>query len=130
MEALQDRFGDRVAFFMVYIHEAHPTDGWQVGINERERILFEQPKTFERREEIAHTMCTQLEISLPCLVDGIDNKTSLAYTAAPDRMYVIGIDGRVVYKGKRGPWGFKPAEIEESLERYLPTIEPPQPDGV
>lgn len=108
---------------MVYIREAHPTDGWQLGINERERVLFEQPKTLSRREEIATTMCAKLDISLPCLIDEIDNRVATDYSAAPDRIYVVGIDGTIVYKGARGPRGFRPEHVAEALEEYLPTIE-------
>ena len=30
---MRDRLGESVEFFVVYIQEAHPTDGWQVDIN-------------------------------------------------------------------------------------------------
>jgi hypothetical protein len=33
----------------------------------------------------------------------------------PDRLYVIGRDGRVVYKGGRGPFGFNAGEMEQAL---------------
>jgi hypothetical protein len=33
MEEIYHRFRDRVAFFVVYVQEAHPTDGWQVDSN-------------------------------------------------------------------------------------------------
>ena len=37
----------------------------------------------------------------------------------PDRLYVIGRDGRVVYKGGRGPFGFKTGEMEQALIMQL-----------
>jgi alkylhydroperoxidase family enzyme len=37
----------------------------------------------------------------------------------PDRLYVIGSDGRVAYKGGRGPFGFSPGEMEQSLVMLL-----------
>jgi hypothetical protein len=37
----------------------------------------------------------------------------------PDRMYVVGRDGRVVYKGGRGPFGFNPDEMEQALIMHL-----------
>jgi hypothetical protein len=33
----------------------------------------------------------------------------------PDRLYVIDAEGRIAYKGGRGPFGFRPAEMEQSL---------------
>ena len=39
----------------------------------------------------------------------MDNTAARAYKAWPDRLYVIGLDGRIALAGARGPWGFKPA---------------------
>ncbi len=33
----------------------------------------------------------------------------------PGRFYLIDRDGKVAYKSGRGPFGFKPAELEQSL---------------
>jgi hypothetical protein len=37
----------------------------------------------------------------------------------PDRLYVIDRDGKIVYKGGRGPFGFKPGEMDQSLLMLL-----------
>ena len=42
MEDLYRRYRDYVAFFVVYVQEAHPTDGWQTDSNVAEGILFRQ----------------------------------------------------------------------------------------
>ncbi len=34
------RYGEQVPFFVVYIQEAHTTDGWQGRDNEREGVLY------------------------------------------------------------------------------------------
>jgi hypothetical protein len=34
-------------------------------------------------------------------------------------MFLIGIDGRVVYAGGLGPWGFKPKELKIAIEKML-----------
>ena len=52
---------------------------------------------------------------MPVLVDGLDDAVGHAYSGMPDRLYVIDRDGRVAYKGGRGPFEFKPAEMEQSL---------------
>ena len=62
-------------------------------------------------------MCSKLEISIPTLIDGIDNKVGSAYSGFPDRMYLIGVDGKIAYKGARGPFGFKPSELENSIKK-------------
>lgn len=107
---------------MVYIREAHPSDGWQVGSNQRQGVVFKQPKTLDARGDIAKKMCSKLEISLPCLLDGIDNKVGKAYAAWPDRLYVVGIDGKISFKGGRGPFGFKPKQAAEALAKQVKKI--------
>ena len=37
----------------------------------------------------------------------------------PDRLYLIDRDGRIAYKGGRGPMGFKPGELEQSVVMLL-----------
>jgi type I thyroxine 5'-deiodinase len=66
-------------------------------------------------------MCvTKLGIELPALVDGPDNRVERAYTAWPDRLYVIDRAGVVAYKSAAGPFGFKPSEVQATLERLVP----------
>jgi hypothetical protein len=52
---------------------------------------------------------------MPTLIDRADNKVNQSYAAWPDRMYVVGKDGKIAYQGGPGPWGFKPAEVEQWL---------------
>jgi len=104
---------------MVYIREAHPVDGWQVGANRREGILIEQPQTFAARLDVAKQMCSKLDIKIPGVIDKLDDRVNKAYSAWPDRLYLVGRDGRIAYKGGRGPRGFRPAELEAAIQREL-----------
>lgn len=110
---------DDVEFYIVYIREAHPTDGRQAGANVREKILVKQPTSFEERLGVAEQMCSSLEISIPTLIDGIDNKVGNAYAGMPDRLYLVGKDGKIAYKGDRGPRGFKPDELAAAIKKEL-----------
>ncbi len=60
-----------------------------------------------------------LKMTVPLLVDGIDDAVGHAYSGMPDRLYIIGKDGRVAYKGGRGPFGFRPVEMEQALALLL-----------
>jgi len=51
-----------------------------------------------------------------------DNRVERAYTAWPDRLYVIGSDGRVAYKSQAGPFGFKTDDVEAALKRIVPKV--------
>ncbi len=52
---------------------------------------------------------------MPLLVDGMDNRVSVAFAAWPERLVVVGADRRIVDPGKPGPWGFSPEEAREHL---------------
>jgi type I thyroxine 5'-deiodinase len=49
------------------------------------------------------------------VLDEFGNSTERAYTGWPDRIYLIDSRGRVVYKSKPGPFGFKPDELKAAL---------------
>jgi hypothetical protein len=103
----------------VYIKEAHPEDGWKVGANEKAGIKVFQPKTVGERTTVAETCAGKLDIKFPVLLDGMDNKVNNDYAAWPDRLYIVGKDGRIAYKGGPGPGGFRTAEMGAALEKLL-----------
>ena len=104
---------------MVYIREAHPSDGWQVGANRSEGIIFEQPATSDGRKAVAESCRLGLDISIPMLLDGMDNAVEKAYAAWPDRLYIVTADGLIGYKGEVGPGGFNPRQMERALTEIL-----------
>ncbi len=106
--------------------EAHPIDAWEDEDNQKAKIAVASPKTLAERCNLADTCATKLALRLPALIDDLQNSTESAYTAWPDRLYVIDRDGRVAYKSKPGPYGFKPAEVEQTLKGLLPATAPGQ----
>lgn len=116
---MYEQFKDRAHFYVVYIREAHPSDGWQTGQNERQGIEVEQPKTFGAREKVAQTCSAKLDLSMPFLVDGIDDAVGDAWSGWPDRLFIVDTAGKVAYRGDQGPRGFDVAGMESALERLL-----------
>ena len=106
---------------MVYIQEAHPSDGWQIPPNEQEGVVYEQPKTAAEREALAEACVLHLDLSIPTLVDEMTNAVDRAYAALPDRLYLVDADGRVAYKSGPGPWGFKPQELAAAIRGAVET---------
>src|SRR5262249_23621872 len=119
LEELHKRYKGRVEFLAVYVREAHPSDGWRVASNDKAGITLAQPRTAEERTGVAERCCTALEMTRPLLVDGMDDRVGHASSGRPDRMYVIDRAGGVAYRGGRGPFGFKPGEMEQSLVMLL-----------
>jgi len=113
------RYGEQVAFFVVYIQEAHTTDGWQMPINEQEGVVYEQPRRAEEREAVAEACVVSLKLSIPTLIDEMTNEVDRAYAALPDRLYLIDAEGRIAYKSGPGPTGFKPQELEAAIREAV-----------
>ncbi len=87
--------------------------------NDAVGIAIKQPRVEEERTHAAKTCCSALEISMPMVVDEMDDRVGHAYSGMPDRMYLIDRAGRIAYKGGRGPFGFKPGELEQALVMLL-----------
>ncbi len=96
-------------------------DGWQTESNEQEGICIRQHTTFEERMAAARLCAERLKLSIPTLVDSMDNAACEAFAAWPERIYMIGADGRIAYKGGPGPFEFNPPEAGEALGRLLQT---------
>ena len=52
---MRERYVDKVAFFIVYIKEAHPEDGWALTYNQRAGIDIHEPQSLDERTEVATT---------------------------------------------------------------------------
>lgn len=125
MEELKQRYGDRVEFLAVYVREAHPIDGWRMSSNDAAGISIKQPRFLNERESVAKTCCSTLKVSMPLVVDEMDDRVGNAYSGMPDRLYLIDGKGRIAYKSGRGPFGFRPGELEQALILLLLDQESP-----
>lgn len=101
--------------------------------NDRDGVVFAQPTTNGERNAIAAKCCAALKMTIPTVVDEVDDRVGHLYSGMPDRLYLIDRHGHVAYKGGRGPFGFKPAEMEQQIAMLLAEEAPtgghfPQPD--
>lgn len=120
MDRLYGTYRDRVEFFVVYIKEAHPSDGWVVAGNTRAGISVKEPTSFTERQKVAGQACAEMKLRWPCLVDEMQNSVNQAYAAWPTRLYIVDTDGRIAVAGGPGPRGLAPSmkEAEEWLRGY------------
>ncbi len=105
-------------FVTVYLREAHPADGWGGGKDKVTGKIL-QPRTLLDRTNVASKCCEMLKVTMPLVVDGIDDLVGHAYSGMPDRLYIIDSAGKVAYQGGRGPFGYLPTEMEQSLIMLL-----------
>ncbi len=127
---LYARYSERIQFLMIYIREAHPVDGWWLGGGLQGMVIsryepraatdVHDPKTIDERRGVAQRCQATLEYGIPTLVDDMNDSVNQAYAALPTRLYLIGKDGRVAYAAGKGPFGFKPVELKDAIDKLLP----------
>ena len=81
--------------------------------------MVEDPVDLVERAEVATTCVTELNLPMPALLDKMDDKVNAAYKGWPDRLYLVGTDGKLAYAGGRGPFYFSPDAFEQSIEEVL-----------
>ena len=105
--------------FFVYIAEAHATDEWQMQSNIDDDVLIAQHTVIEERFAAARAGVARLGLTMPALVDGMDDAVSQAFAAWPERIYLVGRDRRIAFKGGPGPWEFDPDAAAAALSSLL-----------
>ena len=121
MNKLYEQYGNRLAFLIVYILEAHPTDVWQMQSNIKDKVLFATPKNEDERAFVAGACVRKLGIKLPAVMDEFGNSGEHAYSGWPDRIYLVDTNRHVLYKSKPGPFGFRPEELRTTLDQVVKT---------
>jgi hypothetical protein len=108
-----------VQFFVVYIREAHALDS-PSPLGGKGMPIVEDPLLLSERLEVAKVCMSKLALEpIPALVDGMDDAVNAAYEAWPDRLYLVGKDGRIAFRGDPGPAGFQPGELEAAIRAEL-----------
>jgi len=53
------------------------------------------------------------------LVDDMMDSVAKAYSAMPDRLFILDAEGKIAYRGERGPRGFRVDEMEKAILKLL-----------
>ena len=83
--------------------------------NLKDDVCYAQPKTLEQRVMIANDFIKRFKFPLPFGIDDMSNAADNAYSAWPERIYIVDESGRIAYRGGMGPFNYKPAEVREWL---------------
>lgn len=130
MDKLYQDYKDIAEFYLVYITEAHAVDDkWPVGY--AKELGIKEHTTYAERCTVAGRLIEDKELTIPCLVDNMDNAVQDAYKAWPTRVFLVRTDGRLGVAAGRGPWGYVPAmnEVETWLADLRETgSAPPIPE--
>ena len=83
--------------------------------NVKDGVCYAQPKTLEQRVAIAQDFTKRYKFPLPFGIDDMGNAADAAYSAWPERLYVIDESGHIAYRGGMGPFNYNPKELREWL---------------
>jgi hypothetical protein len=119
LNELYAKYKDQVRFYIVYIREAHPHDGWRVPNNLIESVNYYEPTTDDERTEVASACQVGLDLHMPMLVDRIDNDIDKKYVGLPMRMFLVDASGKIAFAGKKGPFGWDDEAFEETLKTLI-----------
>lgn len=116
MEKMFKEYSGVAEFRLIYIREAHALDSNRPNRTSRE-LGIKEHKTYEERCVTAEKMSEDRTLTMPMLIDDMDNSTDAAYLAKPDRVFLVRSDGRLAVAADRGPRGFEPAL--EDCQKWL-----------
>jgi len=105
-------------FVAVYIAEAHARNEWPAG---SKLSTCDQPTTRQERLDAANALVESKEISMPLLVDDIDNQFDTAFSCWPVRFYVLH-HGKVAFKAQPNAGsmnGYDFGEIQKFIQSYI-----------
>lgn len=130
IQELYKKYHPDIQFLSIYIREAHPKDGWWLGNRFTKKLIerifttrasmeHDDPKTIEERRAVAGECNQALEYGVRTYVDEMDDYVNTTYAAWPTRLYLINLDGKIVYAGGLGPYDFKPEKLGRAIDSYL-----------
>lgn len=124
-DRLAGKYQERADFFYVYIAEAHPSDGWTMekmpgGVAEMlgGKPVPKMPTTSEERCKTAKAWHDSVSTDVPLLVDPISNRVNDAFSARPERLYIL-LEDTVVYQGGPGPFEYNIDQMQKYLESFI-----------
>jgi hypothetical protein len=96
LRGLTQEYGSSVDFLAVYITEAHARDEWFAG---SKLSNCSQPTTRKERLTLANELMESKKVSIPMLVDDIDNRFESTFACWPVRFYIFQ-NGRIALKAQ------------------------------
>ena len=115
-----------VNFLTVYTAEAHPEDDWKLRhqyendaeyTNDNE-FCFYYAKNIDDRKKMAQWMIDKKHFKMDVVLDSMEDNLLKAYNSWPIRLYIIN-EGKIVFCGEQGPFGYNPNGVDKTLEKLL-----------
>jgi thyroxine 5-deiodinase len=109
-----------IDFIIIYIREAHASDGWKFDGNNysfirHHRDTRDRLNAVKVMTEMANISQDQ-RVSIYC--DTMDNITNNLFRAWPERLYVLH-DQKILYRGGEGPDGYSIPSVDLVLKKHV-----------
>lgn len=112
LQKIYEAYGTKADFWWIYTQEAHATDSDRPN----RRVKIDTHKTIEDRKTAAKACAASSVLKVPVLLDDMNDSATTAYSAMPERFFILNADGKVAYAGGRGPRGVDVDAFEKSLK--------------
>lgn len=113
---------DKVDFYVVYISEAHPTDGWDLF---KDNYKIATHKNINHRINAVNLFIHEWKkivnktqngkINCKIIIDNMNNEMRNKFDAFPERLYIIK-NNKIEYVGKHGPFQYSVDPVLDYLE--------------
>ena len=123
--------GVDVDFAIVYIAEAHPTDGWMYPAVEQFAYRKQHTQLQDRlvAARALRTKLKDMELAafsataggVPIFADAMNDAASLAFGALPERLAIV-LDGQVRFIGGKGPEDYSMDHAAAALRALVTTL--------
>ena len=113
--------------YVVYVREAHAADSSR-PVPYAKELNINEPKSYGERCTVAERLVKEGKLTIPCLIDGMDNAVNDLYKGHPTRIFLIRKNGRLGVAGSPGPFGLLPSieATKEWLKEYRVTGKEPE----
>ena len=116
MEELKEKYADRdVVFFALYVREPH---AGETGFKP-----YRKHESYVHKMECARELARVKALTLPVLVDGMDETNHIELGNLPNFVYIVNMDGKVEYKAT---W-LDAESVDEVLAEMVTADDPSRP---
>ena len=111
-------FCDVADFLLVYIDEAHPSDGWAGPPAGPCSFSFRKHQNLEERMGAARQLLEHFALPPQChlVADCMDNNANAAYGVSNERVCIVH-QRKIAYVSGKGPFFYNLKEVRRWLER-------------
>ena len=120
LNELHERYGRSVTFLLVYIREAHPSDG-STPLPLNERLGMSVPEAQSLAERAGNAALCQKRLSIPyeAVLDGMEGDVEKAFAGFPSRAFVIDREGTVTFSMGLDEQRLRPEALQAALEAVV-----------